>query len=165
MADPEEIEIKDYVLSPVEKIWITYKGQKPLSIVKQAENIMKIGVDVSASSLFNSIFKYDTTDGSFYNKLHANRSCDKFTKAFFYIEFDGGQNLETGEGNIRITLYATLETKFPYANSLQRSLWWSYYHAFYKIQRNRYRIIAEKYVYKLRNTFMQISGISAPEMQ
>lgn len=165
MADPETIKIEDYVLSPVEKIWITYKGQKPLSIVKQADNIMKIGVDVSSSSLFNVHFKYDTTDGSFYNKLWANRSFDKFTKAFFFIEFDGQQNLETGDGNIRITIYATLVTEFPYANSFQRSLWWSYYHAFYKIYRNRCRIVAEKYVYKLRDTFTQISGISAPEMQ
>ncbi|MCK4927881.1 MAG: hypothetical protein KAS11_05395 [Candidatus Aenigmarchaeota archaeon] len=165
MASPDKIKIKDYVLSPVEKIWITYKGQKPLSIVKQAENIMKIGVDVSASALFNMIFKYDTTDGSFYNKLYATRGFDKFTKALFYVEFDGGQNLETGDGNIRITLYAILETEFPYANSWQRSMWWSYYHMFYRIYRSRCRIAAEKYVYKLRDTFMQISGITAPEMQ
>lgn len=162
MADPETIKIEDYVLSPVEKIYITYKGQKPLSIVKQADNIMKIGVDISASSLFNMHFKYDTTDGSFYNKLYAKRGFDKFTNALFYIEFNGQQNLETGEGDIRIIIYAILVTEFPYANSLQRSMWWSYYHMFYKIYRNRCRIAAEKYVYKLRDTFMQISGIKAP---
>ena len=165
MASPETIKIEDYVLSPVEKIWITYKGAKPLSIVKQAENIMKIGVDVSASALFNMHFKFDATDGSFYNKLWAKRGFDKFTHALFYAEFDGGQSLETGEGNIRITFHAVLVTEFPYSNSFQRSLWWSYYHAFYKVYRNRCRIAAEKYVYKLRNTFTGISGITAPEME
>ena len=125
--DKQELTIKDHVLSPVETITVTYEGPKPLAIVKQASNIMKIGVDVSASALFDTIFKYDATDGSFYNKQHATRSFDKFTKTEFHVEFEGEQNLETGNGEISIIIWAKIITTFPHANSFQRTLWWVYY--------------------------------------
>ncbi|NOQ55179.1 MAG: hypothetical protein GQ477_00050 [Nanohaloarchaea archaeon] len=155
----KEITIKDYVLSPVEKIKISYKGPRPLAILKQSEMIMKIGADVASSGLFTTLLKFDAIDGDFYTKIHAIRGYDNFTKAYFHTDYDGHQNLETSEGSINIEIYAILETKFPYANSFQKTLWWAYYKTFYKTYRNRCRIASEKYIYKLRDTFKNISGM------
>ncbi len=159
MSKQESIKISDYVLSPVEFITLSYSGPKPLSILKNAENIMKIGTDVATSGLFNTILKYDATDGSFYNKLYTSRGFDKFTGSKFFMELSGQQNLETNNGSIKIKIWATLDTEFPYANGLQKSLWWTYFHTYYKVYRNRCRIVAEKYVYKLRDTFTEMAGI------
>jgi len=154
-----EITIKDYVLSPVEKITINYKGPRPLTIFKQAEMIMKIGADVASSGLYTSLFKYDATDGSFRTHIHAKRGYDQFTNVFLYTDYSGQENLKTHEGSINIKIYGVLETKFPYVNSFQKTLWWMYYKSFYKTYRNRCRITSEKYIYKLRDTFKNISGM------
>ncbi len=155
----ETIKIKDYVLAPVEKIKISYKGPRPLAILKQSEMIMKIGADVAASGLFTTLFKYDALDGGFYTHIHAKRGYDQFTNVFLHTDYDGQENLETHEGTINIKIYGILETEFPYANSFQKTLWWMYYRTFYKTYRNRCRIASEKYIYKLRDTFKNMSGM------
>ncbi|MEA3229494.1 MAG: hypothetical protein U9P44_01140 [archaeon] len=159
----EVIEVSDTVISPNEALSVNYSGKKPLSILKQAENIMMIGVDVSASAIFNEEFKYDATDGSFYNKIRADLGFDKFSKTHYYIELSGKQDLETGQGSISATIYGTLETKFPYANSFQKALWSIYFKYFYKNYRERCRIVSEKKIYKIKETFQDMCGIKPPE--
>ncbi len=160
---PKEIKVADYIISPKEKISLSFKGDKPLSIVKQAEDILKKGTDVSSSAIFNEVLNYDATGGGFYSKLWAKYGFDTYTSSKYYVELQGSQDLETMKGKIDIKIYGKLETKIPYANSFQRALWKLYYNYFYKNHRNRYRIVAEKKIYGIKDAFMNACGIRPPE--
>lgn len=116
---------------------LKYNGEEPFKMRRFIEPLLKEKLEVSSSHIFPLYIAWDTTCGSFKAKWIANKKFDRWTKFEFQIWCWGNQN-EGKRGDVISKICGFLKTKYIYANSIQKSMWYSYSLLFYDMQRSKY---------------------------
>lgn len=157
-----EITIIDDLLAPQDYITINYKGRNPFIVCTMFLNIMRDILKVSSIDLYENDVRWDITDDprTFYGVWFGKRSEDRWTTTRIKIRAQGSQSSNDKMGHISIMIKGWLETKYEYANFIQKSFWWFYNYMFYYKQRRKMIDFSKDNIFAIREKVTEILGIS-----
>ncbi|RLG13784.1 MAG: hypothetical protein DRN66_03530 [Candidatus Nanohalarchaeota archaeon] len=116
---------------------MNYKGDAPFKIRRFIAPLLKEKLEISSSHVFPKYLGWDLTDGTFKAKWTANKNFDRWTKFEIQI-WCWGEQSDGKTGWLKAKTVSYLKTKYIYANSIQKSMWYTYSLLFYDQQRSKY---------------------------
>ncbi|MCK5040393.1 MAG: hypothetical protein KAR87_05490 [Candidatus Aenigmarchaeota archaeon] len=116
---------------------MTYKGEEPFKIRRFIVPLFKDMMEISGSKVYPLYLGWDMTDGTYKAKWMADKKLDNWSKLRLQIWCWG--EADTGRANwMKAKVVGHLCTKYTYANSIQKSMWYTYSYIFYDKQRAKY---------------------------
>jgi len=150
------IKIADDILSPKNKIRISYKGKNSFFPVTIIPTMLKDILRISGKDLFAKDLRWDATADAkqCYCVWYAKYEEDRWTDIMFKVTLQGAQNSSDKMGWINIDLEGKVTTEFEYSNFLQKALWFIFNRMFYYKQRRMYMEEGKEYIYKFREELL-----------
>ena len=128
------LEFKDDLFVNQDFSVVSYIGEWPFKMRRFIPSLFKEKLEISGSHIYPKYIGWDMTDGTFKGKWMAEKKVDRWSKLEFLIWCWGVQNDGT-RGWMKAKTAGFLKTQYLYANSIQKSMWYSYSLIFYDNQR------------------------------
>ncbi|OYT35111.1 MAG: hypothetical protein B6U87_00835 [Candidatus Aenigmarchaeota archaeon ex4484_52] len=128
---------KDDIFINLDVEFISYVGEWPFKIRRFIIPLLKQILEISSCDIIPKYIAWDRTDGGFKSRWIAEKDFDRWTKATIDIWCWGCQNNGI-KGWMKAKIQPFLVTEYYYANSIQKSFWYSYCLLFYDNQRAKY---------------------------
>lgn len=159
------LKYSDELPQETDNIVISYKGKEPFRLRKHVETIVKSTLEIDSPKFYLHYIAWDTTDGAFKAEWHAYKPWDRWTSINIIVRTWGQQTLGDPEKNgwMKMKLLGSLDTKYEYTHSIQKSLWWSYNYLFYNKNRSNTFEEARDYYYRVFNEIKKLYGIYRKE--
>ncbi len=156
----KELYYSDMVFAPHEMKKITYRGPNPLGFKDKMVELLKHVLEIGSPDVWEKDVRWDTTDGSFYYEVEANRAFDRWTSLKFKMRAWGQQGDDPQKmGHMTLKYGGVLETRVPYSHSIHKSFWWTYSYLFYNKQRTKYFEVSKKMLMTIENALREMLGI------
>ena len=144
------LNIIDDIIAPSDRMKVKFSGSNPASMLGMVPGIIKDTMKIPGKDLLETDIRWDVTDGSFYGVWMGKRTEDRWTVTYIRVILQGVQNKE-GFGNFTVEIKGTVETKYDFANFIQRGFWWFYNYSFYYKQRRKYLESGKDDIYDMRS--------------
>lgn len=148
--DGPSLNIIDDILAPSDRLKVKFKGANPAAILGMAPGMIKDIMKIPGKDLLETDIRWDATDGGFYGVWLGKRTEDRWTTTYVRVIAQGTQNKE-GYGDFWVEIKGTVETKYDFANFIQRGFWWFYNYGFYYKQRRGYIEAAKDDIMDMRS--------------
>jgi len=160
-----KLSIIDDVLAPELKLGISYKGRYPFRVCERVANILKVSLKIETKNVYTDHLKWDVTGDprGFYGIYRAKHENDRWSNTWVKAVIQGEQGTD-GNGWVKITLKAWVETEFEYSNFLQRSLWFLFNRLFYYEQRRYYMDEAKDFTNIVKDRLAEVLEIPREEL-
>lgn len=160
-----ELKYTDELTHETDNIAIKFKGKEPFRIRRHVQDIVMKTLEIDTPKFYLHYLGWDSTSGGFKAEWRAYKPWDRWTNINFIVRTWGAQTLGDPEKNgwATIKLVGTLDTKYEYTHSIQRSLWWSYNYLFYNKNRQQIFEEARNDYFRLFNELKKLYGIYQKE--
>ena len=134
------IELRTDVLAPKHFKTYNFSGYHPTRFLKVAPNLIKDVFQITEPNTFEDVLKWDRSSDpiEFYALWRGKDSKDNKSTFWVTVKAMGVQKAKDKMGKITIFVSATLDTNFPYSNSLEKALITAYAYMYYHKIRRRY---------------------------
>ncbi|MBI5398760.1 hypothetical protein HZB03_04820 [Candidatus Woesearchaeota archaeon] len=157
-----EIHIYDDILTPSEKLEISYAGKNPFLPMTATPSIIKEVLKNQSKDIHEFDVRWDGAgeNRDFFGRWKTRRKEDQWTAVNIFITVTGTIKAADKTGNVKIAIKGYLETRYSFSNFIQKSFWWFYNYSFYFKQRRMYLEFAKDNMHDLKFKFQELMGIS-----